>query len=250
MISQPFQNSFKFHPNQIEALNPGQIREALSAQSLIYVSFGTYEWHGEHLPVGLDAIKAHALCLLASERTGGLVCPPMYYGTGGEHGNRYPWTIIHDEAAPIEILVNKTLQRFEDFGIERLVMFTGHFAGEQVQMLIKLAEDWNESGHRMRVLALTDSMLDDPLLPPDHAAIFETSMLGAITPELIAIDRLPPQSTHPAEPPENCWTRERHNESHPLYGIFGQDPRDYDPATAQKLLDQTINWLVTQVEAF
>jgi creatinine amidohydrolase/Fe(II)-dependent formamide hydrolase-like protein len=37
---------------------------------LCYLPLGTLEWHGEHAAVGLDALKAHAVCVLAAERSG------------------------------------------------------------------------------------------------------------------------------------------------------------------------------------
>ena len=84
------------HQNvRLELLTPSEIRTALAARSVVYVPLGTYEWHGEHLPIGLDALTAHGICLEAAARDGGLVCPPLYYGTGGGH-SAYPWTIMVD----------------------------------------------------------------------------------------------------------------------------------------------------------
>ena len=78
---------------RLELQNPSQIASALAERSVIYVPLGTYEWHGQHLPIGLDALTAHGVCCVAAQRDGGLVCPPLYYGTGGGHGD-YPWTIM------------------------------------------------------------------------------------------------------------------------------------------------------------
>ncbi len=58
---------------QIERLRPHQIAAALAERSLIYVPLGTIEWHCHHLPVGLDGLTAHGLCLIAAEQTGALV---------------------------------------------------------------------------------------------------------------------------------------------------------------------------------
>lgn len=124
-------------PVQIERMLPYQIKDALSSKSIVYIPMGTYEWHGEGLPIGLDAIKAHQLCVRSAERTGGIVCPAFYYGIGGEHGN-YPWTIMMDDESHIAPLLNWTLKRFQDFGEKLVVVFTGHFPEEQVNMLTKV----------------------------------------------------------------------------------------------------------------
>lgn len=238
------------HQNlMIERLMPAQIREALAKCSLVYMPLGTYEWHGEGLPVGLDALKAHGMCLLAAERTGGLVCPPLYYGTGGAHG-AYPWTIMMDTDAEITALLMKSLERWETLGVETLVLFTGHFAGEQVEMIKKVEASWGAGEHSMHVLALSDAMVPEMELAPDHAAIYETSVMGALEPELVQLDRLPSLETTPSPDPEgNTWGPQRHETSHPLYGIFGDDPRHYDSAQAGRVLDQVIDWLCKQVEA-
>ena len=44
------------------------------------VPVGTIEWHGHHNPLGLDALKAHALCVRAAEQCGGVAMPPLWYG--------------------------------------------------------------------------------------------------------------------------------------------------------------------------
>ena len=45
-----------------------------------FIGLGTIEWHGEHLAVGNDALKAEKLCELAAERSGGFAFPTLWYG--------------------------------------------------------------------------------------------------------------------------------------------------------------------------
>ena len=45
-----------------------------------FIGLGTLEWHGEHLGVGNDALKAHELCELAAKRSGGFAFPTIWYG--------------------------------------------------------------------------------------------------------------------------------------------------------------------------
>lgn len=119
---------------QIELLRPRQIEEALRQRSLIYLPLGTIEWHCHHLPVGLDALTAHGLCLRAAERTGGLVWPALYYGTGGDHGD-FPWTVMMPDAAEIEVLLTFSLRRLSALKVAEVVLFSGHFADEQLAMI-------------------------------------------------------------------------------------------------------------------
>jgi hypothetical protein len=45
---------------QMQFMRPGQLEAAMRAFPAVYVPFGLVEWHGRHLPLGNDAIKAHA----------------------------------------------------------------------------------------------------------------------------------------------------------------------------------------------
>ena len=45
-----------------------------------FIGLGGLEWHGEHLAVGNDALKAEKLCELAAARSGGFAFPTVWYG--------------------------------------------------------------------------------------------------------------------------------------------------------------------------
>lgn len=68
-----------------ERLRPGQIRAQRMERPVAFLPLGTLEWHGLHNPVGLDTMKAHALCVRAAEAAGGLVFPPLWYGEAREN---------------------------------------------------------------------------------------------------------------------------------------------------------------------
>ncbi|MEQ1769200.1 MAG: creatininase family protein [Devosia sp.] len=229
---------------RIELLSPAEIDAAMAERPVVYVPLGTYEFHGAHLPIGLDALSAHGICLAAAERDGGVVCPPLYYGTGGGHG-AYPWTIMV-EPEPILSLLRTTIAQLAKFGVRQVVLMSGHFPGEQIEMIQALAAEARAEG-TVRVDALSVAMAR-LALAPDHAAIFETTLLGALRPELVHVERLPPLESAPAiDPNGNSMGPQRHEKSHPLYGIFGPDPRHYDPAAAQPLLKAMVDWVVGRV---
>ena len=56
---------------RFEEMYPWEIAAAMAEAPLCYLPLGTLEWHGEHAAVGLDALKAHAVYVLAAERSGG-----------------------------------------------------------------------------------------------------------------------------------------------------------------------------------
>jgi creatinine amidohydrolase len=231
---------------QMELLLPSEIRAALDQRSIVYMPLGTYEWHGEHLPIGLDGLTAHGICLAAARRDGGLVLPPLYYGTGGGHAD-YPWTIM-TSPADLGALITATLQRLGDFGVRAVVLMSGHFAGEQIALIEAIASDWNDAGRPMQVKALAVSMAC-LALAPDHAAIFETTLLSALWPDRVRVDLLPAVGDTAIDPDGNAMGPHRHDPAHPLYGIFGPDPRHYHPASAPGLLAAMVDWVVGEAGA-
>ena len=85
-------------------------------------------------------------------------------------------------------------------------------------------------------------------MAPDHAALFETTLLGALWPELVHVDLLPPLAIAPSvDPGGDQMGPQRHDPAHPLYGIFGPDPRAYNSSQAPALLDAMVAWLVGRV---
>lgn len=225
---------------QLELLRPSQIADEMARCPRVWVPLGTIEYHSHHLPVGLDGLQAHGLCLDAAEIAGGLVYPPLWWGTGGGHG-AYTWTVMMPNAAELSALLWQTLTRFQVFGVRQAVLFTGHFADEQLDMLAKLAFDWNEQCGPLEALALGVNGNASAPLPPDHAGRFETTLLAAYQPQTVDLALLPP--IWPSEDGEDPFGLQRHNPHHSLHGIFGADPRGYRPEDAAPLRKSMAEWL-------
>jgi creatinine amidohydrolase len=213
----------------IEMLRPSQIRAALAECSLIYLPLGTIEWHCEHLPVGLDGLTAHRLCLRAAEISRGLVWPTLFYGTGGDHGG-YPWTVMMEGAGELEAVLRKTLSRLRELNVRRVVLFSGHFADSQLDMIDRLSAD-ADAGAGLSVLATAVNRFDIDGFPPDHAGRFETTLLAGLWPDTIDLAALPAKMA-------NDEDLDRHDPSHPLWGVMGADPRDAVLSEGPELVDQ------------
>src|ERR671924_863592 len=61
-------------------LRPHEFRARLAERPVGYLPLGTLEWHGEHDPLGSDAIIAGGLFERAAQRLGGIVFPPLFLG--------------------------------------------------------------------------------------------------------------------------------------------------------------------------
>jgi len=58
---------------------PHEFEEALRQFPVAYVPVGSLEWHGRHLALGNDTLKAYGILLRTAEQYGGIVVPPTYF---------------------------------------------------------------------------------------------------------------------------------------------------------------------------
>ena len=161
------------------------------------------------------------------------------------HG-AYPWTVIPSDPDHIEALLRFTLQRLEANGMRLAVLFSGHFAPTQLDMIDRIANDWNGQNRALRVFATAVNRVEGLPLAPDHAGRFETTLLAALWPELVRLDRIASLSEAPLAVGD-VWEKGRHDPKHPIWGVVGADPRNFNVAQAKPLLDATVAWLLRQV---
>ena len=196
-----------------EELLPYEWAEIMRQTPIVYWPLGLIEWHGEHLALGNDAVKAEALCLRIAERFGGIVYPPSYFGY--EQATRfdpikYPrnGNVTVDEEL-FRLIARRTFRQLMIAGFKVRVAMTGHYPYEQPAFLKEEAE-WvmRSSNKRMRIWALADyEPVTDLEYRGDHAAKWETSMLMYLRPDLVEMDKLP------------------QNLEEKLWGVGGLDPR-------------------------
>ena len=134
-IPMPLQKS----TTQWELMLPEEFRAAMDALPVCFSPLGTVEWHGEHNALGLDSLKAHALCVRAAEKAeGGIVHPPLYGGMGGLN---QPATVkIEGEHSWENHLLRPWLEKlcseFHRLGFKAIIMITGHY-GHNQQIVVR-----------------------------------------------------------------------------------------------------------------
>ena len=138
-------------------------------------------------------------------------------------------------ATEIETILTFTLRRLSDLGVAEAVLFSGHFADEQLAMIDRVAVDWNAAGQLPHLRALSVNRAGIPGFPPDHAGLFETTLLQGLDAGLVQIDQL-------GKAPD---TKDRFDPTSPLWGIVGTDPRQTPPLSAAKVVKRMVDWLAT-----
>src|SRR5258706_2962640 len=67
------------HWGRYTELRPTELEAIVAAAPVAYVPWGALEWHGPHLPFGLDGFTAEAVAERAVRRTGGGLLPTTWW---------------------------------------------------------------------------------------------------------------------------------------------------------------------------
>jgi creatinine amidohydrolase len=192
---------------QMQFMRPEQLESKGKEFPVVYVPFGLIEWHGKHLPLGNDALKAHAILVKCAEQFGGVVYPPIWFHS----------FFNQDYLVPV---FTDLFERLKKTGYRVIIGVSGHNMQEQITMIDKALEpvvaDNTIRGMGLWEMTLSQCAESDS----DHAAKWETSNMMFLYPELVDMAALGDQ-------PLNL-------EMKPPHGIGGLDPREHASAAIGK----------------
>jgi len=185
---------------QMQFMRPGQLEKALRAFPVVYVPFGLIEWHGRHLPLGNDALKAHGILVKAAEQFGGVVYPPVYFHEGFPQASLSP-------------VLTELFTRLKKMGARVILGISGHNVQGQIDMINKaltpVIADGTAAGLGLWEITLSQSNESST----DHAAKWETSNMMFLYPDMVDLSTLGEGPLAPnMKPPD---------------GIGGLDPRKH-----------------------
>src|SRR5260370_37992881 len=129
MVPESHQTTTDCGQVEAEFMLPHELSAAGAPCPVAYLPLGSLEFHAAHLPIGLDALSAHGICVRAASRAGGIVLPPLHYGTGGGH-IKYPWTIMMTSPDEIRTPLPQSLQRAQEIGFQIPLLFVRDFADQ------------------------------------------------------------------------------------------------------------------------
>src|SRR5207247_9972886 len=66
---------------EYESMRPSESAQARARLPLAFIPIGPLEWHGPHLPMGLDGLHAHTVAMEVARQVGGVVLPTYYLGS-------------------------------------------------------------------------------------------------------------------------------------------------------------------------
>lgn len=155
-----------------------QVWPEVDRSSTLLVPLGSTEQHGHHLPLDTDARIAEAVARRVAQEQGITAAPVLPYGASGEHDG-FPGTLSIGTDALHVVLVELVRSASLSFG--RVVFVNGH-GGNHAGVAAAVAQLVAE-GH--------DVGSWSPAIPGGdaHAGRTETSLMLAIAPESVRLDR-------------------------------------------------------------
>ena len=193
-----------------EEMQPYEFLAALKQFPVAYVPVGSLEWHGRHLGLGTDSLKAAGILYRTAEKYGGIVVPPTYWG----HMNIYDKPCSHPGIPPevVDALFIAIFQGLVVAGFKVVIGVTGHDVDEQLISLQKAAAAISGDGKTVGFAMKEGDLYDLEAEKMDHAGYWETSMMMYLHPELVDLEQIKG---------EDLTTVEGHHRA----GILGRDPR-------------------------
>jgi len=217
-------------------LRPDALTALIRERPLAIWPIGALEWHGPHLPLGLDGMTAESFAACLQERVGGVRLPVLWHPI-----TTLPHPFSLDiPAGTFSDLFCATARGLARAGICTVAVVTGHYAQGHSLELFRLAQ---ELRGEIAVVAAAplEPLEDDSLL--DHAGRWETGQLASLRPDLINCEGLP---------------SELRSKEH---AVLGEDPRLGNPKEAktskeqalqvwQRWIDESLQGDMAEVEAF
>jgi len=163
-------------------------------RSLAVLPIGATEQHGPHLATGTDTLLADTICREACRRRNIPMLPAVPYGCSYGHSNAWPGTLSLSPATLASVLCELARWAIDNTGIDRLFFISGHATnGPSIESaILQLRYEYPRARFATRGLweiseeALRLYTLDAADI---HANVAETSMVMAIDPDSVRIER-------------------------------------------------------------
>lgn len=168
-------------------LLPDELERLWKETPVAYCAWGALEWHGPHLPLGLDGLIAERFAERLAERVGGVLLPTTWL----------PITTLPHELSlsigteTVKGIWRDLLNELRRAGARVVCLITGHYAqGHEIE-LYHAALDALRAHSDFFVLAGTPLEVLGNGAYLDHAARWETAQLLTVRPDLVHLEKFP-----------------------------------------------------------
>lgn len=177
---------------EIAELTWEELDTATDETSTLLLPVGSTEQHGPHLPLGVDTYMPEAVCRQIAERSPCLLAPAIPYGVSPHHTFK-PGTVTV-ESETFRRYVRDVCVSAGEWGIENVLLVNGHYLVQDPELEIvvrDLRADHGMRGFHVPLVSLFADVASE-IRESElsfHASEFETSMMLALFPELVEMER-------------------------------------------------------------
>ena len=183
-------------PTAYEFVRPARMQQVLEETPIVFLPVGCVEYHGPHLPLGVDMLTADNMCHRTAAITGGVVLPPLWLASGVlplPHGIVVDLTVLRSAVRPI-------LRQLADGGFKVIVVFSGHGALDHLHVLREETDRLMDEYPDVNALTTVWNELNAGMEGDihDHGAKVETSYLMEFHPDTVDLTTLEddPEAEH------------------------------------------------------
>lgn len=184
---------------QLETMTWPEVKRGIEAgRDTVVVPFGAVEQHGPHLPLGTDAIFGDELGRLVAERLDAFLAPTVRVGCSSHH-LAFAGTLSLEEQT-FHLVAADVARALASHGFRRIVLLPTHGGnfrplGEAVQKMgqiegARVITFPNVSLLLEAILPVAGSLGMTPAEGGVHAGEWETSMMLALRPDLVKMERV------------------------------------------------------------
>ncbi len=199
----------------LQHLLPHQLKTVLDAGWPLLVPSGCVEYHGPHLPLGVDTLIVETLCQRVAARVDAVVAPPFWYGPTG-------YAVTGPVGGTVDVSIERfgrhvkdVLASFWDIGFKWIIVCQHHqqldgpeaLAIRQAAAEVTFEKTHAERGHawwgraplppednvfeRIQVWpSVLPAAAERGVVMADHAGYHETALMLAVRPDLVELNRL------------------------------------------------------------
>ncbi len=236
-----------------------EIAEKIS-NSLVIIPVGAIEQHGPHLPINTDTIIIDAIatrvCNAMDSNYSVFKAPVVSYGNSHHH---FPFPTMSLKSETLILLLKDLVQSLVTFGCKNILILNSHGGNDEAirivardmsrecQVSIGAASYWTIAWDRL----ISECNALDLGRVPGHAGGFETSLMLALTPENVKLEKRPPLREDKIPNVDNARRIyiSRPNNSVGVGGI-SDDARHAAKDIGEKALSVIVEEVIKTVKAF
>lgn len=244
-------------PFRLEELTaPDYIKAVEKSAKTCILPIGVFEKHGPHLPLGTDLYTAREFALRAAEKEYTVVFPWYYFSQINE-AKHQPGTIAYSPELIWKIL-QETLDELARNGFDKIILVNGHggnnaflnfFGMAQLSERRNYSLYWFRPEDDQEVVKKAEELTQhDPYNA--HAGNEESSVIKAIVPEVVHLERSGQQSGIDQERLKNLpyiYTGIWWYASYPNH--YGGDGSKANAKAGELLINSTVDQLVKMIRA-